>query len=154
MNFWTGEQLTVFRDFLDTVRLNQEHGNNAMSLHKVVPGPGQQSVWDYPRPPCLEDCVKRIKVVVGGEVIAESTRTKRMLETSHPPVYYLPPNHIRLDFLVESQKRSFCEWKGTARYFDILIGEDRIQEAAWAYPSPTRAFSFSTAPIITPQTLP
>ena len=111
-----------------------------MFVRKIEPGPGQESVWDYPRPPSLEDCVKIIKVIALGEVIAESTRTKRVLETSHPPVYYVPPEDIRMDFLRATQKQSFCEWKGQARYYDIVIGAKQIKDAAWAYPAPTGAF--------------
>ena len=112
-----------------------------MSIQKIKPQEGQESAWDYPRPPRLEDSVERIKVVVNGIVIAESHRAKRVLETSHPPVYYLPPEDVRRDMLVQNSKKSFCEWKGTARYYDILCDDDRrIQNAAWAYPSPTASF--------------
>jgi uncharacterized protein (DUF427 family) len=111
-----------------------------MPIEKITPGPGQESVWDYPRPPRLEDCSKRIKVVVDGVTIAVSDRARRVLETSHPPAYYLPPNDVRTDLLVPTRKQSWCEWKGQARYFDIVVGEKRIQDAAWSYPSPTRSF--------------
>jgi uncharacterized protein (DUF427 family) len=112
-----------------------------MFVRRVEPGPGQESVWDYPRPPRLEDCAKTIKVVAGGEVLAESNRAKRVLETSHPPVYYIPPEDIRADLLEGTQRQSFCEWKGAARYFDVVVGKQRIRDAAWAYPSPTRQFA-------------
>jgi uncharacterized protein (DUF427 family) len=111
-----------------------------MFVNKIEPGPGQESVWDYPRPPRLEEFSKAIKVVTCGEAIAETNRAKRVLETSHPPVYYIPPEDIRLEVLVATHKQSFCEWKGSAYYFDVVIGEQRIQEAAWAYPSPTGNF--------------
>lgn len=111
-----------------------------MTIKRIEPGPGQESVWDYPRPPRLEDCAERIKVVVDGVVIAESTQTKRVLETSHPPVYYIPPADIRIELLKPADGQSWCEWKGTARYFDATVGDRKIPNAAWAYPSPTRAF--------------
>lgn len=111
-----------------------------MIIKRIEPGPGQESVWDYPRPPRLEDCSERIKIVFGGVVIAESDRTKRVLETSHPPVYYLPPEDIRMDLLTRNERQSWCEWKGTARYFDVVASDQRIPNAAWSYPSPTRAF--------------
>ena len=111
-----------------------------MPVRKVKPGPGQESVWDYPRPPCLEDCAKIIKIVAAGDVVAQSARTKRVLETSHPPVYYLPPEDVRLDFLRATQRQSFCEWKGQAQYYDLVIGTAQINDAAWTYASPTGAF--------------
>ena len=111
-----------------------------MFVRRVEPGPGQESVWDYPRPPRLEECPKRIQIIARDEIIVESTQAKRVLETSHPPVYYLPPEDINMGFLVATHKQSYCEWKGHAQYYDIVIGTDRIKDAAWAYPSPSRAF--------------
>lgn len=111
-----------------------------MSAGKIKPGPGQESVWDYPRPPRLENSTKSIRVVAGGEVLAESVHAKRVLETSHPPVYYIPPKDIRMELLRTTDKHSFCEWKGVARYYNIVIGEVRIPYAAWAYPAPRHAF--------------
>src|SRR5215203_5954653 len=90
---------------------------------RTEPGPGQESVWDYPRPPRLEDSERRIKVVFGGVTLAYTTRAKRVLETSHPPVYYIPPEDIRMEHLKPaggvSGGASFCEWKGAARYYDV-----------------------------------
>lgn len=111
-----------------------------MPIKRIEPGPGQESVGDYPRPPRLEDCAETIKVVVDGVVIAESTKSQRVLETSHPPVYYIPPADIRMELLKPADGRSWCEWKGTARYFDVTVGDRKIPNAAWAYPSPTQAF--------------
>ena len=111
-----------------------------MFANKIEPGPGQESVWDYRRPPGLEDCSKLVKVIAYNEVIAETNRAKRVLETSHPPVYYIPPQDIRMELLVASTKHSFCEWKGSARYFDIVIGGRQIEKAAWTYLSPTQTF--------------
>ena len=70
-----------------------------MGRQRVEPGPGQESVWDYPRPPRLEDVDKKVKVVFGGVTLAYTTRAKRVLETSHPPVYYIPPDDIRMEHL-------------------------------------------------------
>ena len=84
--------------------------------------PGQESVWDYPRPPRLEPCAQRLKVVLGGETIAETTRGYRVLETSHPPVYYFPPEDIQPGSLKPAAGSSFCEWKGNAIYFDVCGG--------------------------------
>lgn len=111
-----------------------------MTIKRIQPGPGQESVWDFPRPPRLEEYTETIKVFVDGVVIAESTQTNRVLETSHPPVYYIPPADIRMELLKPADGQSWCEWKGTAHYFDVTVGERKIPNAAWAYPSPTRAF--------------
>lgn len=111
-----------------------------MAIKRIKPGPGQESVWDYPRPPRLEPCDKRIKIVVEGEVIAESSNAKRVLETSHPPTYYIPPADIRTDLFASTDGQSWCEWKGMANYFDVVIEERRVAKAAWAYALPTPAF--------------
>lgn len=111
-----------------------------MAIKRIDPGPGQESVWDYPRPPRLEVSTERIKVVAEGVIIAESHQAKRVLETSHPPVYYIPPDDVRMELLDSNQRQSWCECKGQARYFDVVVSDQRIQNAAWAYPSPTPAF--------------
>lgn len=112
-----------------------------MSFKRVEPGPGQESVWDYPRPPRLEDCSKRLRIIASGITIASTRKAKRVLETSHPPVYYLPPEDIRMDLLVVSSGQSWCEWKGRAQYFDLVGVQQPIREAAWSYSSPTTQFA-------------
>jgi uncharacterized protein (DUF427 family) len=111
-----------------------------MRSYRIQPGPGQESVWDYPRPPRLEDCPKHIQVVFDGVTIADTQRAKRVLETSHPPVYYIPPEDIRMEHLIEAPGTSWCEWKGQARYYTVVVGERRAEKAAWSYPQPTPAF--------------
>ena len=112
-----------------------------MIIKREKPGPGQESVWDYPRPPRLEESHARIRVVVDGLTIANSTRTKRVLETSHPPVYYIPPEDIDTDFLVAENYRSFCEWKGAAGYYSVIAPSGTIELAAWFYPRPSPRFA-------------
>ncbi|MBX7220496.1 MAG: DUF427 domain-containing protein [Blastocatellia bacterium] len=107
----------------------------------IAPQPGQESVWDYPRPPRLEPTRKRIQVIFAGTVIADSVRAWRVLETSHPPVYYIPPEDIRMDLLQVSPQSSYCEWKGGALYFDLEVNGHRVQDVAWAYPQPVPAFA-------------
>ena len=92
-----------------------------MRVRRDKAKPGQESVWDYPRPPRLEESSATIRVVAGGLVIAESQRAKRVLETSHPPVYYIPPEDIETDYLKPFAHRSFCEWKGTASYYSLIL---------------------------------
>ena len=108
---------------------------------RVAPGPGQESVWDYPRPPRLEPAGRRIEVVFNGETIAATDHAWRVLETSHPPVYYIPPEDIRQGVLQPAPGRSFCEWKGEARYWTVQVGDRRAEKAAWSYPSPTPGFA-------------
>jgi uncharacterized protein (DUF427 family) len=107
---------------------------------RIEPGPGQESVWDYPRPPRLERTSSRLVVVFAGLVVAETTQGHRILETSQPPAYYFPPEDVRTDLLEPGVHRTFCEWKGTARYHSIVVGGRRADEAAWSYPSPTPSF--------------
>lgn len=109
-------------------------------VQRIEPQPGQESVWDYPRPPRLEDSSRHIRVVFNGVTIADSRRTKRVLETSHPPVYYIPLDDVRQDCLQPSQRTTFCEWKGAAQYFDLVVGDRKVENAVWRYPQPTGRF--------------
>ena len=98
---------------------------------------GQESVWDYPRPPLLEPIADRIRVLFGSHTIADTTQALRILETSHPPTVYIPPSDIDARFLKSSSAQTFCEWKGVARYYDVVLEDGtRVQEAAWYYPKP------------------
>jgi uncharacterized protein (DUF427 family) len=106
----------------------------------IRPEPGQESAWEYPRPPRLESTPKRIQIVFAGATIADTTHAWRVLETSHPPVYYLPPGEVRRDLLVPSSRASFCEWKGQAAYWSVVVGERTAPDAVYAYPAPTPAF--------------
>lgn len=112
-----------------------------MSRERIQPGPGQESVWDYPRPPRLEDSTKQLQIIFNDVVIAETSRAKRVLETSHPPSYYLPPEDIRMEYLIPTSRSTFCEWKGQAGYYTIAVGDQRAENAAWYYPVPTSAFA-------------
>ncbi|BBY64620.1 DUF427 domain-containing protein [Mycolicibacterium helvum] len=104
-------------------------------------GPGQESVWDYPRPPRLEPFAGAITVELGGRVIASTERGWRVLETSHPPTYYLPRAAFEAGVLRDAPGESMCEWKGQARYFDLVSGTAVAARAAWTYPRPTPAFA-------------
>ena len=103
--------------------------------------PGQESVWDYPRPPRLESTARRVAIAFDGETIVDTTRALRVLETSHPPVYYVLENEVVPGRLVRVARGSFCEWKGRAHYFD-LVGANgkRASAAAWGYAEPTTPF--------------
>jgi uncharacterized protein (DUF427 family) len=104
-------------------------------------GPGQESAWDYPRPPRLERAAPRLVVVLGGETIAETTRGYRVLETSHPPNYYFPIDDVVAGALEPAKGASFCEWKGRAHYFTVRGGGRVETEAAWGYARPSPAFA-------------
>ncbi|WP_312167315.1 DUF427 domain-containing protein [Microbacterium sp.] len=106
----------------------------------VVPASGQESVWDYPRPPRVEQVLERVTIRFGGELIAETERAMRVLETSHPPVYYLPIDDFIDGALVDAAGSSFCEFKGAARYLDVHGGRLVAAGAAWNYPNPTSGF--------------
>ncbi|KJH72457.1 DUF427 domain-containing protein [Aliterella atlantica] len=112
-----------------------------VNRQRIEPGPGQESVWDYPRPPRLEDTNKHIQIVFNEVTIADTRQAKRVLETSHPPVYYIPPSDIKMERLVVMPHSSWCEWKGRAAYYTVLVGERQEQNAAWYYPAPTAAFA-------------
>ena len=105
-----------------------------------LPGPGQESAWDYPRPPALEAVTARLTVVLGGVTIADTTRGHRVLETSHPPNYYFPPDDIVPGALIQAKGASFCEWKGRAHYFTVTGGGRVVHEGAWGYGEPSPAF--------------
>ena len=95
-----------------------------------------ESVWDYPRPPRVEACARRAAVEFGGEVVADSDGAVRVLETSQAPAIYFPPEDVRMELLEPVAKRTFCEWKGVASYYDVVVGDRRSEAAAWTYPTP------------------
>lgn len=103
--------------------------------------PGQESVWDYPRPPRLEPTTKHIQIILNEVVIADTRRALRVLETSHPPSYYIPPEDIAMQYLVPASGASFCEWKGQAGYYTVQVGTRQEVNVAWYYPQPTVAFT-------------
>lgn len=103
---------------------------------RITPGPGQESVWDYPRPPRLESTSKYIEVVFNGVTIAKTRRALRVLETSHPPVYYLPPEDVLMLALRPTNRRTFCEFKGAAFYFTVSLKGKTVNNVAWTFPDP------------------
>ena len=101
-----------------------------------------ESVWDYPRPPRLERSGRHLRIVHAGRVLADTTASWRILETSHPPVFYIPPGDIAMQFLTRSSRRSsFCEWKGFATYWSIEVpGARPVPDAAWSYEEPSATY--------------
>lgn len=99
-------------------------------------GPAQESVWDYPRPPRVEPVPQRVRVMVAGVTVADTTRALRVLETSHPPSYYIPAADVREDLLVGSTSTSVCEYKGRASYATLRLPGRSIEDVAWVYRDP------------------
>jgi len=111
-----------------------------------LPGAGQESVWDYPRPPRIEPTSCRVQVWdappgpgPGRRLLADSTHARRVLETASPPTFYLPADDVSMELLVAAPGRSYCEWKGEASYFGLAPGSANRQAVAWTYPRPTAA---------------
>tara|TARA_R110002072_G_scaffold38314_20_gene111036 strand:- start:12783 stop:13277 length:495 start_codon:yes stop_codon:yes gene_type:complete len=104
-------------------------------------GPGQESVWAYPRPAIAEPTGARITIEHAGTIVADTRSAVRTLETSHPPSYYIPPADIAPGVLRRAAGSSFCEWKGAAAYWDVVIGDLVIPRVGWSYPSPTSPFA-------------
>ena len=104
------------------------------------PGPGQESVWDYPRPPAVVACARPVRVEFAGEVIAATDGALKVCETASPPTYYLPPGDVRRECLIASGRRTLCEWKGQASYFHVRIGERQADDAVWCYREPWPGF--------------
>jgi len=107
---------------------------------RVEPGPGQESVWDYPRPPAALRLQRHIRVRFGGATIVESRRPIKVMETSHPPVYYVPFEDVLDGVLVEGAHHTYCEYKGQASYCRVRVGEREASNAAWFYPDPAPGY--------------
>jgi uncharacterized protein (DUF427 family) len=110
-------------------------------MHREKPGPGQESVWDYPRPPRLEPSSKTVRVLLSGHLLAESANAYRVLETSHPPTWYIPASDVKMEFLKATSKTSFCEWKGRAHYWSVTVGDQTVENAIWSYETPNPSFA-------------
>jgi len=100
-----------------------------------------ERVWDYPRPPAVATCDRRVRVEVGGVVVADSTRALRVLETSHPPTVYVPPADVRMDLVSDSDAGpTWCEFKGAAHYVDATIDGRRVRAVGWGYRDPSPCY--------------
>lgn len=100
-----------------------------------------ESVWDYPRPPAVQPCLRQIRVELSGQVLADSGRALRVLETSHPPTIYIPPDDVRVELLVASRApATVCEFKGIATYVDAVVNGRRFDAVAWTYPQPAAGY--------------
>jgi len=111
-----------------------------MNLKKTKPLTGQESVWDYPRPPLVERFSGHVSIDLGGKTIISTNRALRLMETSHPPTYYLPMEDFEQGVLLATAKTSFCEFKGMARYYDVIMGVKKAPQGAWSYPTPAKGY--------------
>ena len=105
----------------------------------AIPGPGQESVWDYPRPPALVPDGRLVEVYNADELVVSSSSTYRVLETAHPPSFYMPPQDVNWELLRSAPGSSVCEWKGAAKYWSLL-SYPKSGVVGWSYPDPTSAF--------------
>ncbi|MCU0513988.1 MAG: DUF427 domain-containing protein [Anaerolineae bacterium] len=109
-------------------------------MKRIQPAAGQESVWDYPRPPRLERVTQRLRVIFAGVLIADTTAGFRILETSHPPAYYLPPADVQMQYLHPLSRTTFCEFKGAASYWSVRVGDRAAEAAVWGYRNPAPGY--------------
>ena len=109
-------------------------------MQRIELAAGQESAWDYPRPPRVEPSDKTIEIIFDGKTLAKTERAWRVLETSHPPVYYVPLEDVNAEMLRPTPQSSYCEWKGTANYYSVQSGDKIAPNAGWYYAEPTPAF--------------
>jgi uncharacterized protein (DUF427 family) len=114
--------------------------NNLMNQKLNNENGKRELVWDYPQPPRIEEVIQPIKITFNGKTVANSSNAKRVLERGHPPVYYVPLDEINVKTLQASSRRTWCEWKGEAYYYDVVVGGMISRNAAWYYPEPTPDF--------------
>lgn len=100
----------------------------------------RESVWEYPRPPAIEHVDRHILAKVSGRLIVDTDRPIRILETSHPPVYYIPAADVAMEFLEPSPHTTYCEYKGEAQYYSLVAGGERQSNVAWYYPHPSAGY--------------
>ena len=132
--------MTPDQEAIARARARWRHRGDTRPPFAHEPGPGQESVWDYPRPPRIEPDTRGIRIEKAGVAIAESARALRILETASPPTFYLPPGEVRRERLVAGRGESHCEWKGVATYWSVRVGRELIENAAWSYAEPYPEF--------------
>jgi uncharacterized protein (DUF427 family) len=108
--------------------------------NRIPPQPGQESVWDYPRPPRVEAVSHRLRVEYQGVLVADTLKGYRVLETSHPPAYYIPQEDVQMRYLILTARHTFCEYKGQASYWSLVVGDDVVRDVAWMYASPNKGY--------------
>jgi uncharacterized protein (DUF427 family) len=130
------------KDDLQQARGAWRHRGRKRPAGAPQPGAGQESVWDYPRPPVIVADRRLVQVRFSDMLIAETRAARRVLETASPPTFYLPPESVNSECLLpESGVDSFCEWKGRASYFSVCVGGRCVKHAAWTYREPFDGFA-------------
>jgi uncharacterized protein (DUF427 family) len=125
---------------LQRARMGWKQRGQTRPEFALAPGPGQESVWDYPRPPLLEPVEKRVRVIFAGATLADTDAAWRVCETASPPTYYLPRDDVAMAYLTANARRSLCEWKGQAVYFTPEVNGQTAPNAIWSYPEPWPGF--------------
>jgi len=128
--------MTSLPKWIEAAREQWAWRGQARPPFAVKPGPDQESVWDYPRPPAVSPDPREVVVRWGDLEVARTRRALRVLETSHPPSFYLPWDDVAKSLLYPAPGASFCEWKGPARYWTLVDGDRRLAGVAWSYPQP------------------
>lgn len=128
------------RKELERARAHWRYRGSRRPEWAIEPGPGQESVWDYPRPPRIDGTPRIVQVRQGRTVIAETSRAVRVLETASPPTIYVPPEDVRTDLLARAPGASVCEWKGSATYWSLIIDGCKTPNVAWSYEQPFPEF--------------
>ena len=123
-------------DWLESARAHWRWRGQGRPEFAATPGPGQVSVWDFPRPPRVAPDSREVVIRWGHREVARTRRSVRVLETAHPPSFYLPWDDVDRTLLQRAAGGSFCEWKGPARYWSLVDGDRRIDTVAWSYPQP------------------
>lgn len=107
---------------------------------RTIPVSTRESIWEYPRIPIVEPVNRHIEVIHNNSCISDTRRALRVCENGHAPSFYLPPEDVRMELLEPSGFKTFCEWKGVASYFDLVVGSEYVPDAAWVYREPSRGF--------------
>lgn len=126
---------------LERARAHWQSRGQSRPAGAVEPGPGQESVWDYPRPPMVVDDTRLVQVRLGDVLVAETHAARRILETASPPTFYLPREALRFECLRTDPETSLCEWKGRANYFSVCVDTHCVKNAGWTYPEPFAEFA-------------
>lgn len=126
---------------LERARAHWKHRGSDRPEWAEVPGPDQESVWDYPRPPAIDPDSRLVRVIAEGQTLAETRRAVRILETASPPTFYIPREDVRMDLLETGRGASLCEWKGSASYWALRSADGRPVHVAWSYETPFPEFA-------------
>jgi uncharacterized protein (DUF427 family) len=117
-------------------RIGWKYSGRTRPSFALQPSAGQESAWDYPRPPVIQEDAREVVLKVGDIEIGRSKHALRVLETASPPTFYLPVADLKLEHFKPAPGHSLCEWKGQADYFDVVVASETLERAAWSYPDP------------------